>query len=210
MKTMTNYLGLFLSAALLITLGACQGIPDVDVDRYQYDDISDDDFDGVINARDKCDFTPVDVAVNNQGCTSWRVTEHIHAVNIPFAFDSFIVAEDSAQELTELAYLMDANPDYRVTIIGDTSPEGADTYNEKLAHNRAQAVVDFLTLYSVSVDKIDVHFFTETLPLVNEFMQERQHRVLALVHSPNYEHDPKWNIFTSEKQIQSRNQEGAE
>ena len=210
MRVIRHYSRLLLCSMLIIGLSACQGVPDVVVDRYQYDDISDDDLDGVINARDKCDRTPFGVAVNNQGCTSWRVHEHVHAINIPFAFDSFVVAEDSAKELTELAYLIDANPDYRVTIIGDTSPEGTDTYNEKLAHNRAQAVVDFLTLYSVSVDKIDVHFFTETLPLVNEYMQERQHRVLALVHSPNYEHDPKWNIFTSEKKIQPRNKEGTE
>lgn len=210
MRVIRHYPGLLLCSIFIIGLSACQGVPDVVVDRYQYDDISDDDLDGVINARDKCDRTPLGVAVNNQGCTSWRVNEHVHAVNIPFAFDSFVVAEDSAKELTELAYLIDTNPDYRVTIIGDTSPEGTDTYNEKLAHNRAQAVVDFLTLYSVSVDKIDVHFFTETLPLVNEYMQERQHRVLALVHSPNYEHDPKWNIFTSEKKIQPQNKEGTE
>ena len=194
----------FFSVLTLLLLVSCSSMPDTDVDHLQYDDINDDDFDGVINARDICHQTPPNVHVNNQGCTSWDVNEKIDFVDLSFAFDSYVVPEEDKLELEKLAYLINANDDYTVTVIGDTSPEGSIRYNERLAHNRAKAVVDVLLSFDVNKDKVDVHFFTEQLPIVNYFMLERKHRVVALVHSPVYKFVPAWNIFTTENNLKSK------
>ncbi len=194
----------FFIAISMLTLLACSSMPDTEVDHYQYDDIHDDDFDGVINARDICHQTPPNVHVNNEGCTSWDVNEKIDFVDLNFAFDSYVVREKDKPELERLAYLLNANDDYTITVIGDTSPEGSIRYNEKLAHRRAQAVVDVLLSFDVNKDKVDVHFFTEQLPIVNYFMLERKHRVVALVHSPVYKFKPAWNIFTKENSLKNK------
>ena len=183
---------------------ACSSMPDTHVDHLQFDDISDDDFDGVINARDICHQTPLNVHVNNQGCTSWQVDENIDFVNLSFAFDSYKLPVDDQLQLAELADLVNSNDDYTITVIGDTSPEGPVKYNEKLAHNRAKAVVDVLIAYNVPSDKIDVHYFTEQVPVVSQFMLKRQHRVVALVHSPDYQFIPAWNIFTTENSLKNK------
>jgi hypothetical protein len=195
---------LFIASIVLLNFIACSSMPDTDVDHYQFDDISDDDFDGVINARDICHQTPFNVHVNNQGCTSWEVDENIKFIDLSFAFDSYEVPAADKQQLAELADLVNSNDDFTVTVIGDTSPEGSIQYNEKLAHNRAQAVVDVLVAYGVDDDKVDVHYFTEQLPIVNKFMLKRQHRVVALLHSPDYKFVPAWNIFTTENRLKNK------
>ena len=97
-----------------------------------------------------------------------------------------------------------SNDDYYITVIGDTSPEGPIAYNAKLAHRRADAVIKVLRNLGVKEDKLDVHYFTEDIPIVSSFMLKRQHRVVALVHSPEYLHIPEWNIFTTENKLKSQ------
>ncbi|NRA41980.1 MAG: OmpA family protein [Pseudomonadales bacterium] len=197
-----NKLYVALLAALLIS--ACTEIPDTAVDHYQFDDISDDDADGVINARDICRRTPARVQVDNQGCTDWDVREKIDYIQFYFAFDSDQVTPDGQQGLKLLASKLKQNPDFAITVIGDTSPEGSIAYNLDLAHRRADAVSNVLLANGVAPNKIDTHYFTETIPLVSDYLSDREHRVVALLHSPDYTHKPKWNIFTTEDKLKAK------
>ena len=155
----------------------------------------------MINARDLCHDTPRGVTVNIKGCTTWDVKERISFVNFFFGFDKDTLPDEGKQALANVASKINANDDYSVTVIGDTSPEGSLRYNAKLAGRRAQAVVNLLLSYGVPRKKIDVHFFTDDIPIVHDFMKQRQHRVVALIHSPDYQHVPQWNIFTSENAL---------
>ena len=122
---MTKFVFLLASIGLIFS---CTKIPDVETDRYQYDDIGDEDRDGVINARDICQQTPLNVGVDNNGCTTWDVKEQIDYVDFNFAFDSDVVPEDAKSDLAQLAQKVISNDDFHITIIGDTSPEGSLAY----------------------------------------------------------------------------------
>ena len=158
----------------------------------------------MINARDICQQTPLNVGVDNNGCTTWDVKEQIDYVDFNFAFDSDVVPEDAKSDLAQLAQKVISNDDFHITIIGDTSPEGSLAYNEKLAHRRANSVLGFLLDNGVAIDKIDVHYFTEDIPIVSDFMTRRQHRVVTLMHSPDYELIPQWDIFMLENELKNR------
>lgn len=195
---------LFLIISLSAVFSACSFAPSTDVTRYQYDDLRDDDKDGVINARDLCGSTPENVNVDTQGCTAWEVTEKIRFINIPFGFDQSDFPQSQQAAIDEIKQVLVKNPDYRVTVIGDTSPEGTLQYNEALAHKRAHSISSRLQDAGVSDERIDVHYFTETLPIVDENLDKRRHRVVALIHSPDFKHIPAWNIFTSENKLKAQ------
>lgn len=187
--------------SLTAGLSACVGLPDQSTTRYQYDDISDSDHDGVINARDICHSSPDNVAVDNTGCTSWDVSEHIDKVSIDFGFDKDKIPSKFFKDLNRQADILLTNEDFYVTIIGDTSPEGSIEYNEALARRRAEAVVQLFVSRGVPKKRISVHYFTDQLPIVTDFLSKREHRIVTLTHSPVYTHQPKWNIFTSENKL---------
>ncbi len=183
---------------------ACSTQPNLTINRYQFDDIQDDDLDGVINARDICGQTPLRVHVNNLGCTTWRAEDAILVFDLLFTFNSKALPEKVKPTLSLLANHLNSNDNYRLTIIGDASPEGTIQYNQKLASQRVDAVFQALIERGVDADKVDTHYFNDSQLIVGQFMTTRQHRVLALLHTPEYAFLPEWNIFTMENQLMQR------
>jgi len=55
------------------------------------------------------------------------------------------LGEDAKFVLHDLAKLLKNNPNLRLRIVGHTSKEGAEDFNQKLSEARAKAAVDFLT-----------------------------------------------------------------
>ncbi|MGA9573631.1 MAG: OmpA family protein [Lysobacterales bacterium] len=73
-------------------------------------------------------------AVTVVGCGSI-----IHGIN--FDYDSAVIKEESKPLIALLAKNLASEAAVRVTVIGHTSSEGSDAYNEKLSQQRAQSVV---------------------------------------------------------------------
>lgn len=54
------------------------------------------------------------------------------------------LSEDAKFVLHDLAKLLNSNPDMKLKIVGHTSKEGDEDFNQKLSEDRAKAAVDFL------------------------------------------------------------------
>jgi outer membrane protein OmpA-like peptidoglycan-associated protein len=65
--------------------------------------------------------------------------------NVLFDFDSYILSEDAKQSLGEVKNILIESPGLTVEVAGYTDSKGSSEYNKKLAGNRAQAVIDYMT-----------------------------------------------------------------
>jgi outer membrane protein OmpA-like peptidoglycan-associated protein/tetratricopeptide (TPR) repeat protein len=64
--------------------------------------------------------------------------------NIFFDFDSYEIQKESYPELEKVIEFLNTYPNVRIEISGHTDSKGSDTYNMKLAENRAIAVYNYL------------------------------------------------------------------
>lgn len=68
-----------------------------------------------------------------------------------FAKDSYELNDEAKFALYELSKLLTNNPEVKLQIVGHTSTEGDEKYNQKFSENRAKAAVYFLI--SKGIDK---------------------------------------------------------
>jgi OOP family OmpA-OmpF porin len=100
----------------------------------------DDDMDGVPNSKDKCPGTPMDLAVDADGCPiPLSVT-----LKVFFDFDKWDIKPQYHQELANFATFMKEYPGVKVEIDGHTDSIGSEKYNQKLSQRRAEAVRMYL------------------------------------------------------------------
>jgi OOP family OmpA-OmpF porin len=100
------------------------------------------DADGVPDAQDQCPGTPKGAPVDSRGC--WVVN------NINFDTGKYDIKPVYYGQLNEIASIMNANANIKITIEGHTDNVGGDDYNQKLSEQRANAVMQYLT--SADVD----------------------------------------------------------
>jgi len=100
----------------------------------------DDDKDGVLNSKDKCPGTPMDHAVDANGCSIPVVMK----LKVNFDFDKSDIKPEYHQELADFATFMKQYPGAAVEIDGHTDSKGSDEYNQKLSQNRANSVREYL------------------------------------------------------------------
>ena len=127
---------IYLLTVLIGIISSCQSVPDTTVSRYQFDDLGNQDRDGVINNRDICAQTPRYANVNDQGCTQWKTAETITFFNMEFGFDEDKLPEQSRPVLNDISNILLNNAQAHVVIIVDTSPEGSLRYNTEFAERR--------------------------------------------------------------------------
>jgi len=86
---------------------------------------------------------------------------------IQFDFDSAVIRPDSNALLDELSVgLGDANTS-AITVIGHTSSEGKDAYNEELSQRRAKAVVSALISHGIEAPTISAQGRGEQVPIAD-------------------------------------------
>jgi outer membrane protein OmpA-like peptidoglycan-associated protein/tetratricopeptide (TPR) repeat protein len=73
--------------------------------------------------------------------------------NILFDFDSYKLNDDAVTSLNTLSSILKNYPDLHIEIAGYTDAKGSSEYNMKLADNRAQAVMDYLTASGISTTR---------------------------------------------------------
>ncbi len=114
----------------------------------------DSDGDGVTDDMDKCMGTPMEDAVDADGCTVYR--DKTEAVNllVHFPNDKAIVSDKFMADIQAVADFMDKHMDTQVELQGHTSAVGDADYNMKLSQKRADKVAAKLKELGISESRI--------------------------------------------------------
>lgn len=102
------------------------------------------------------------------------VGTRIRLDNVQFEFDKATLLPGFEKELDKLVDLMTDFPFLRVEIEGHTDDQGSDTYNEKLSHDRAKAVADYLVQKKVEAKRITWKGYGESKPLKPNTSEENR------------------------------------
>lgn len=169
-------------------------------------DLSDQEGDGVINARDACLESESGSQVDNSGCGSETVHKVRRELLVNFKTNSAVVAPSYFAEIQALADFMKQYPGADVTIEGHTSIRGNKELNETLSLSRAQAIKDILVnQYKIEEERINAigYGFSRLLLEGNdEYIHARNRRIVAEISSENRIVDLKWTIYSVDKQAE--------
>ena len=133
----------------------------------------DDDGDGVPNSRDLEPGTPAGTLVNFQGKTINRTREEVRTMDnmawlpsVYFATGSANIEYKYYENIATVARALKANPDIKLTIVGNADITGKKAANEKLARRRAQAIEDQLAKsYGISRSRLGIDVRGDNTPL---------------------------------------------
>lgn len=163
-------------------------------------DLFDSDIDGVINARDNCMKTPEGAVIDNDGCSlEYKLMEEVATV-IMFGFDQDTLSPAQIGNIkARIAELLQKQRP-QLYLIGDTSPEGSDTYNHQLAQRRADEVTRIVVEAGFPREQIieQVYYSGNVIP---KPLAGRQHRLVAIATWQEQGVEMLWNIFTTQDQI---------
>lgn len=193
--THTRYLLSAIIATLSLT--ACIQTPEQYEVKDQTRNLFDNDLDGVINARDLCADTVVGAVISNDGCPNTAGNAKEASREILFEFDKDVLTEGEYARLLKMIDRFKTFPEAKVYLIGDTSPEGSDDYNHKLAQRRVNEITRILVNQGVNPSNItkQVYFDNNIMP---QSYQARKHRLVAVAKWSESGTEMSWNIFTSE------------
>lgn len=166
----------------------------------QQADLYDQDSDGVINARDACENTPLGAVINNDGCSDVLEVNEKDDLHILFANNSASIPQSYAAEVTELARFMDKFPQIHVELAGYASKVGSASYNLALSKRRANAVRAALIQQGVPGSRVKIVGYGDSDPVKAGSAQESEmlsRRVTASVAIDETEVVKKWTIYTS-------------
>jgi outer membrane protein OmpA-like peptidoglycan-associated protein len=95
----------------------------------------------------------------------FRVVEYN---SVHFAGDTNTITPEHAQQLDRIVELMNAFPNTRVHVIGNTDQHGAETRNFVISQRRAEAVVDYLVAQGIDPSRLTTQPAGESNPLSTE------------------------------------------
>lgn len=128
----------------------------------------DSDRDGVQDANDNCPDTPMNYAVDAQGCPI--EVEEVARVElmVNFEFDRDEVQSQYFAEIEEVADFMAEYDDVVIELEGHTDSRGTEAYNEDLSQRRADAVRQVLIeRFNVQGSRISTRGFGERQPIAS-------------------------------------------
>lgn len=145
----------------------------------------DSDRDGVQDANDNCPDTPMNYAVDAQGCPI--AVEEVARVElmVNFDFDRDEVQSQYFDEIEEVADFMAQYDDVVIELEGHTDSRGTDAYNEDLSQRRADAVRQVLIdRFDVQGSRISARGFGERQPIASNDTDEgraQNRRVMTVI-----------------------------
>ncbi len=134
-------------------------IADVDTDK-----------DGVFDRLDECADSPLDIDVDEKGCSIIAV--EIEGVN--FELQSFELTKDSKRILSEAALVINANPELRIEVQAHTDSKGSEKYNLKLSEQRAASVKKYLVSQGVDSNQLESKGYGESQPVADNKTEEER------------------------------------
>ncbi|WP_028774817.1 OmpA family protein [Shewanella waksmanii] len=165
--------------------------------QQQSRNLNDQDFDGVVNARDECADTPIGAIIDNKGCSITEVAFAEQTKIIMFGFDQDTLSTAERNKVAELIDKLKGLPQAKLLLVGDTSSEGSDNYNHQLALRRIETVKQVALTQGFPLQRIESETYDELRHIANP-VSGRQHRLIAI---GQWQHDTvakQWNIFSSE------------
>ncbi|ASO29125.1 hypothetical protein CG015_07355 [Vibrio anguillarum] len=200
---MLKYLWPMIASLLFITSTASSArddYPYIDMPLAdQIDDLRDDDFDGVINARDLCPETPLKSEIDNDGCGTFIKTEEQLQLRILFANDSAIVNPVFLSQIRSMANFLKQYPSASIELQGYASKVGNPGYNLELSKNRAYNVEKALVSYGISHTRVRIVGFGDTELTENgndDISHAMNRKVVATVVGHKGSVKEEWTIFT--------------
>lgn len=164
-------------------ISAFAGCPDTDADGIQdskdtcpnvagiaaFDGCPDTDQDGVKDSEDKCPDVAGTVAMSGCPEVSEEVKEKLEMVKkaVQFETSSSNLKTRSYGVLDTVYKIMQAYPEYSLTVSGYTDSAGAEDKNLTLSQNRAKACADYLISKGIPADKISFVGYGEANPIAS-------------------------------------------
>lgn len=84
---------------------------------------------------------------------------------IYFDFDSDALKDDARSTLDAKITILNASPDVKLRVAGNTDERGSDEYNLALGQRRAAAAKRYLTDHGIAGDRIDIISYGEERPV---------------------------------------------
>lgn len=165
----------------------------------QVADQTDDDRDGVINARDLCVNTSEGALIDNDGCGFVIATEESLKLRILFANDSSKIEPIFENQIRSMADFLKRYPETSIEIQGFASQVGTPEYNLALSKRRAIAVEDELLANGISANRLSIVGYGESnLEALgdDDLSHAKNRKVTATVVGFEQEVEQEWNIFS--------------
>lgn len=181
--------------ATIIGLSACASDPVLYGPQEQSRDLYDSDVDGVINARDNCAQTQDQAVTDNDGCPAATNIPHADVRVIDFGFDKDTLTPQEQVKVIELAENMKKNTQTQLYLIGDTSVEGTDEYNRKLAQRRVKTVTDILIANGVNSSRFQTETYEYPIHMPKN-LAGRDTRLIAVLSIPDSTgYQKQWHLY---------------
>ncbi len=130
---------------------------------------TDTDGDGVIDSLDKCADSPVDIDVDESGCT----IVPIDLAGVNFALQSHELTEESRKILDDVVVLINASPELqKIEVQAHTDNRGSKKYNQKLSELRAASVREYLVSRGVAPGRLVSKGYGESQPIADNSTEE--------------------------------------
>lgn len=169
-------------------------------------DLTDDEGDGIITARDRCPNSKAGVKVGNNGCGSNTLNTIRHRLDVNFAINSYHVNDEYLPQIAKLAELMNKHPDVFIVIEGHTSTRGNATYNLILSKNRAEAIKQILVnQFGIDKERVNTKGYGFERILVegnDEYSHQKNRRIVAEISSDVSFTDMKWTIYSVDNELE--------
>ncbi|PSJ40192.1 OmpA family protein [Zobellella endophytica] len=187
--------------ALLLSLAGCTLTAEPEQETVAAYDLTDPDWDGVINAREQCADTPEGAEVDNDGCQGGMTQALRQDLMILFAHDSAVITPQYRNILEEMAAFMNEHPEQRLLLEGHASQVGAADYNVALSKRRAEAVRGALIEAGIGSARLDIIGYGETQPILmgeGEQAAAANRRVVGALTSSRDGIRMRWTVYSVE------------
>ncbi|WP_116473570.1 OmpA family protein [Zobellella maritima] len=190
---------------LLLPLVGCSLTAEPERETVAAFDLTDPDWDGVVNAREQCGDSPSGAEVDNVGCHQGSTQELKQDLLVLFDHDSSAIKPEYRTAINDMAGFMTKTPEKLLLIEGHASKVGSEEYNLALSKRRAEAVRAALIKGGISGDRLDIIGFGESKPLImvdNEEDEESaaaNRRVVGALADSREGTRMRWTVYSMEE-----------
>ncbi|WP_087017792.1 OmpA family protein [Thaumasiovibrio subtropicus] len=191
-------IALLLSVFLLAGCSSNQEIAPYSFSKQQ-SDLRDFDNDGVINERDKCEETPSEAIVDNDGCPSMVQVQESYKLQVLFGNGQTEIPSQYVSEIKQMANFLLSYSDTSLEIQGYASPTGSPELNLELSKKRAEAVRLQLMRFGVKPSRLTIVGYGDANPINledSEAAHALSRRVVGTVVGFRGDIEKEWTIFS--------------
>ncbi|ART78942.1 OmpA family protein [Oceanisphaera avium] len=189
---------IWMMLALLLPLTACSLTSESFKETPAAYDLTDQDRDGVITARDNCLDSVANAEVDNDGCGDASTVTLNQDIIVLFAHDSAVISAQYQSEISHMANFMNDNPKLKLLLEGHASQVGTQEYNLALSKRRAEAVKNALIKAGVSEARLEVIGYGSTQPVLmaaGENAAAANRRVVGALATQQHSVGLRWNVY---------------